>query len=144
MTRPRPVTLIGLALVAVAFVALAAMTLQSALVYDLSPTELGARPLGERARLYGIVVDDTARYDQATRTLHFSVTDGRTTTTVSTKSIPTALFRDGTAVVLAGRLTEPGHFTADELIIKHSEVYAPLAPGQTMPPGILDGSDAQP
>ena len=144
MTRPRAGTMIGLALVALAFVALATMALQSALVYDLTPTELGRRPLGERARLYGIVVDNSARFDPTTKTLHFSVTDGRTTTTVSTQSIPTALFRNGTAVVLAGRLTEPGHFAADELIIKHSEVYAPLAPGQTIPPGILDTTDTQP
>jgi cytochrome c-type biogenesis protein CcmE len=143
MSRPRPVTLVGLGLVALAFVGLATMTLQSALVYDLTPTELSSRPLGEKARLYGIVVDDSAQFDAATRILRFSVTDGRTTTSVTTESIPTALFRDGVAVVLAGRLIEPGHFSADELVIKHSEVYEPLGPGQTMPPGILDASGVQ-
>jgi cytochrome c-type biogenesis protein CcmE len=144
MKRPRRVTLIGLGLVVVAFVILAAMSLQSALVYDLTPTELDSRAVGERARLYGIVVDGSVQFDDATKTLRFAVTDGRSTTAVSTQSIPTALFRDGVAVVLAGRLTGPGTFAADQLVVKHSEVYAPLAPGQTMPPGVLDTTGSQP
>jgi cytochrome c-type biogenesis protein CcmE len=144
MSRPRPVTLVGLGLVALAFVALAVTALQSALVYDLTPTELGARPVGERARLYGVVVAGSSDFDAATRILRFDVTDGRTTTSVTTSSIPTALFRDGIAVILAGRLTEPGHFAADELVVKHSEEYAPLAPGETVPPGILEAAGARP
>jgi cytochrome c-type biogenesis protein CcmE len=144
MRRPRPATLIGLGLVAIAFVVLAAMSLQSALVYDLTPTELGSRPIGERARLYGIVVDGSVQFDEATKTLRFAVTDGQSTTAVSTQSIPTALFRDGVAVILGGRLTGPGAFAADQLVVKHSEVYAPLVPGQTMPPGVLDTSGSAP
>jgi cytochrome c-type biogenesis protein CcmE len=132
------VTLIGLGLVVLAFILLAAMTLQGALVYDLTPTELASRPIGERTRLYGIVVVDSVKFDEETSTLRFSVTDGRSTIAVSTRSIPTALFRDGVAVVLAGSLTERGTFAADQLVVKHSEVYAPLEPGQTVPPGILD------
>ncbi|MEA2622307.1 MAG: cytochrome c-type biosis protein CcmE [Chloroflexota bacterium] len=144
MTRPRPVTLFGLGLVVVAFVALAAMSLQTALVYDLTPTELSSHPVGERARLYGIVVEGSVQFDEATKTLRFAVTDGRSTAAVSTQSIPTALFRDGVAVVLAGRLTGPATFAADQLVVKHSEVYAPLEPGETMPPGILNAGGAPP
>lgn len=144
MKRSRRVTLIGFGLVLAAFVALAAMSLQSALVYDLTSTELASRPLGEQVRLYGIVVAGTVHFDEATRTLNFEVTDGRSTTGVTTQSIPTALFRDGAAVVLAGRLTQPGQFAADELVVKHSEVYAPLKPGETIPPGILDGQGSPP
>jgi cytochrome c-type biogenesis protein CcmE len=144
MTRPRPVTLIGFGLVVAAFVVLAAMSLRSALVYDLTPTELGSRPIGEPARLYGIVVDGSVQFDDTTKTLRFVVTDGRSTTAVSTQSIPTALFRDGVAVVLGGRLTGPGTFAADQLVVKHSEVYAPLEPGQTMPPGVLDATGSPP
>ena len=144
MNRPRRATLVGFGLIVVAFIALAAMSLQSALVYDLTPTELASRPLGERVRLYGIVVDGSVHFDDATKTLSFRVTDGRSTANVTTQSIPTALFRDGVAVVLAGRLTQPGQFAAEELVVKHSEVYAPLAPGQTVPPGILGGQGSPP
>ena len=144
MKRPRRGTLLGFGLVLVAFVALAATSLQSALVYDLTPTEVAARPLGERVRLYGIVVDGSVHFDESTATLSFAVTDGRSTTAVSTQSIPTALFRDGVAVILAGRLIRSGQFVADELVVKHSEVYAPLAPGETVPPGVLDRQESPP
>lgn len=144
MKRPRPVTLIALGLVVFAFVVLSAMSLQSAIIYDLTPTELGSRPVGELARLYGIVVDGSVQFDGTTKTLRFVVTDGRSTTAVSTQSIPTALFRDGVAVVLGGRLTGPGTFAADQLVVKHTEVYAPLDPGQTVPPGILGGAGSPP
>ncbi len=144
MKRPRRGTLLGFGLVLVAFVALAAISLQSALVYDLTPTEVAARPLGERVRLYGIVVDGSVHFDEPTATLSFAVTDGRSTTAVSTQSIPTALFRDGVAVILAGHLIRSGQFVADELVVKHSEVYAPLAPGETVPPGVLDRQGSPP
>ena len=137
MKRPRRGTLLGFGLVLVAFIALAAISLQSALVYDLTPTEVAGRPLGERVRLYGIVVAGSVQFDETNATLSFAVTDGRSTTAVSTQSIPTALFRDGVAVILAGRLIRSGQFVADELVVKHSEVYAPLAPGETVPPGVL-------
>lgn len=137
MKRPRRGTLLGFGLVLVAFIALVAISLQSALVYDLTPTEVAGRPLGERVRLYGIVVAGSVQFDETNATLSFAVTDGRSTTAVSTQSIPTALFRDGVAVILAGRLIRSGQFVADELVVKHSEVYAPLAPGETVPPGVL-------
>ena len=144
MKRPRRGTLLGFGLVLVAFVILAAISLQSALVYDLTPTEVAGRPLGERVRLYGIVVAGSVQFDETNATLSFAVTDGRSTTAVSTQSIPTALFRDRVAVILAGRLIGSGQFVADELVVKHSEVYAPLAPGETVPPGVLDGQGSPP
>jgi cytochrome c-type biogenesis protein CcmE len=66
------------------------------------------------------------------------VTDGTTTVEVTTRALPTALFRGGIGVVLAGRAPGPGRFDADEVLVKHSEVYAPLRPGQTPPPGLLE------
>jgi len=70
--------------------------------------------------------------------LSFRITDGATTIAVHSRSLPTGLFRDGIGVVLAGRLAGPGTFAADEILVKHSEVYEPLRPGQTVPPGLLD------
>ena len=40
-------------------------------------------------------------------------------------------------MVLVGRSSGPGAFAADEILIKHSEVYQPLKPGETIPPGVL-------
>lgn len=138
MRRPRTATLVGLGLVAGAFVTLVAISLRSALVYYVTPTELAsARPAGT-VRLYGIVVNDSVSWNAATRTLAFQITDGTTTVDVNSQSLPTALFRDGIAVVLVGRASDAGHFVADELLVKHSEVYQPLRPGETVPPNILE------
>lgn len=134
----RPATVAGLILVAGAFVALVVLALASAVVYYVTPTELAANTSDRAVRLYGIVVSGSVELDRSSGSLDFEVTDGTTMIAVSTRAVPTALFRDGIAVVLPGRPDGPGRFTADELLVKHSEVYDPLLPGQTVPPGLLD------
>ena len=138
MRRPRAASVVGLALVTGAFVALIVVSLTSAVTYYVTPTELVSASGGGSVRLYGVVEPGSVGWEADTSTLSFQVTDGATTLAVSTRSLPTGLFRDGIGVVLAGRLVEPGRFDADEILVKHSEVYAPLAPGQTLPPGLLD------
>lgn len=145
MRRPRTATLVGLALVASAFVALVGISLAGAIAYYVTPTELAAAPPSGSVRLYGIVEPGSVRWDAPSSTLSFRITDGTTTVTVTSRSLPTGLFRDGVGVVLAGRLMAPGAFGADEILVKHSEVYAPLKPGETPPPGLLDSlREAQP
>lgn len=128
----------GLGLIAGSFFALVAISLTSALVYYVTPTELGSNPGSGAVRLYGIVEPGSVRWDAPASTLSFRITDGATTIAVHSRSLPTGLFRDGIGVVLAGRLAGPGTFAADEILVKHSEVYEPLRPGQTVPPGLLD------
>ncbi|MGH2511674.1 MAG: cytochrome c maturation protein CcmE [Candidatus Limnocylindrales bacterium] len=137
-------TLIALLAVVASFVALLLISLPGALVYDVTPSELAGRPLDQPVRLYGIVVDGSVQFAPATGILVFKVTDGQATVSVTTRSIPSELFRDGVGVVLAGRMTQPGQFAADQLIVKHSAVYAPLAPGATIPPGILEQAGDSP
>lgn len=138
MKRPRLATLVGLALVVGAFLALVVISLTSALVYYVTPTELAADPPAGNVRLYGVVEPGSVRWDAASSTLSFRVTDGSTAVAVASRSLPTGLFRDGIGVVLAGRLTNLGAFAADEVLVKHSEVYEPLRAGETPPPGLLD------
>ena len=138
MKRPRVATLVGLGLVAGAFLVLVGISLTSALVYYVTPTEFAAdRPAGN-LRLYGIVEPGTVRWDAPSSTLSFRITDGTTAIAVVSRSLPTGLFRDGVGVVLAGRATSAAEFAADEVLVKHSEVYEPLRPGQTPPPGLLE------
>ena len=136
--RPRVATLVALILVAGAFVGLVAMSLTSALVYYVTPTELASDPRSGTVRLYGLVVDRSGAWNESSRTLAFRSTDGTTTIDVTSTAIPTSLFRDGVAVVLVGRATDASHFVADELLVKHSEVYEPLRSGETIPPNILE------
>lgn len=138
MRRPRIATLVGLALVVGAFISLVAIGLTSALVYYVTPTELASNPPSGAVRLYGVVEPGSVRWDATSATLSFRITDGTTTTAVASRSLPTGLFRDGIGVVLAGRATGPAAFEADEVLVKHSEVYQPLKPGETPPPGLLD------
>lgn len=146
MRRPRVATLLGLALVIGALVVLVAVSLAGAIVYYVTPTELASRSSSSPVRLYGIVVPGSIRLDRPASTLSFRVTDGTSTVEVTSRSLPTALFRDGIGVVLVGRDDGSGRFTADEVLVKHSEVYAPLKPGETIPPGLLErlagGGDA--
>jgi len=138
MRRPRIATLVGLTLVVGAFLALIGISLTSAIVYYLTPTELAAASSAGGVRLYGIVEPGSVRWATTTSTLSFQITDGTTSMEVTSRSLPTGLFRDGIGVVLAGRLTGPGAFAADEILVKHSEVYEPLRPGETPPPGLLE------
>lgn len=138
MRRPRPGTLLGLALVVGAFVALVTVSLTSALVYYVTPSELVRGSTTGAVRLYGIVEPGSVRWDGPSSTLSFRISDGGTTVAVASRSLPTGLFRDGIGVVLTGRADGSGGFTADEILVKHSEVYAPLRPGETPPPGLLD------
>lgn len=138
MRRPRIGTLVALGLVVGAFLALVGISLTNALVYYVTPTELAADLPTGSVRLYGVVEPGSVRWDAPSSTLSFRVTDGQTTMAVVSRSLPTGLFRDGIGVVLAGRATSAGEFAADEVLVKHSEVYEPLRPGQTPPPGLLE------
>ncbi|MHB8960885.1 MAG: cytochrome c maturation protein CcmE [Candidatus Limnocylindrales bacterium] len=137
----RRVTVLGLLLVALAFVVLVGVGLSSAVVYYRTPTELLASPTFTATRLYGLVVPGSVRVDEAARRLTFRVTDGSASVAVESTALPTALFRDGVGVVLEGRLASGGVFVADAVLVKHSEVYQALRPGQTVPPGVVDSLD---
>ncbi|MBF6606721.1 MAG: cytochrome c maturation protein CcmE [Chloroflexi bacterium] len=135
--RARPATLLGLGLVVAALIALLGLAVTNAVVYYVTPTELAASPVNGPVRLYGIVVAGSVTFDRSTGALSFRVSDGQTTETVTSRFLPTALFRDGIGVVLVGRTFGPRAFAADEILIKHSAVYEPLKPGETIPPDIL-------
>lgn len=136
--RARPLTLLGLGLIGLALIAVISLGVPGAVVYYVTPTELAATSGDGAVRLYGVVEPGSVRWDAATQELRFIVGDGATAIAVRSNAVPTALFRDGVAVVLAGRRESPTSFVADELLVKHSEVYAPLEPGQTIPPGLLE------
>ena len=135
--RLRPATLLALGLVLAALVALAGLAVTNAVVYYLTPTELAARSVDGPVRLYGLVVPGSVTYDRSAGVLSFQISDGQTVDAVTSRNLPTALFRDSIGVVLVGRSTGPRAFSADEILIKHSAVYEPLQSGETIPPDIL-------
>lgn len=136
----RPATIAGIGLVGIALAGLLGLGLTSSIVYSSTPTELARQAEGRDVRLVGVLVDGSARWDARSGTLRFQVTDGTTTVPVTSRDLPTGILRDGMAVVLVGRPT-PSGFVATELMAKHSETYRGLAPGETMPPSVLQGID---
>ncbi len=122
-----------------ALLGLAFVGATSSLVYYMTPSELLARPDGSASvRLYGLVESGSVRWDDGASTLSFRLTDGSSALTVVSSVLPTGLFREGIGVVVAGRLTDRGTFRAEEVLVKHSEVYEPLRPGDTPPPDLLE------
>ena len=97
--RARPATLLGLGMLAVALVAVITLGAPGAVVYYVTPTELAADPTDRAIRLYGVVEPGSVRWEAGTRELRFVLSDGTTAVSVRTQAIPTALFRDGVAVV---------------------------------------------
>lgn len=134
MTRRTGLTALAIALTAGALLALGALAMSGAVLYYVTPSELAAAPGTDAVRLYGVV--DPGSVERTDEELRFSLTDGATTVPVETRALPTALFGDGVGVVLTGRLAGNA-FVADDVLVKHSEVYEPVAPGQTIPPGVL-------
>ncbi len=133
----RRVSALGLLLVGAALVVLVGVGLSSAVVYYRTPSELLASRDSAPTRLYGLVVPGSVHVDAATHRLSFRITDGTTSIGVVSTALPTALFRDGVGVVLAGSMGPGDVFAADEVLVKHSEVYEAIQPGQTVPPAVV-------
>jgi len=115
-----------------AVVALVAFGLGRNVVYFLTPSELLAR--GERVvdrplRLGGLVQAGSVIWDPVTLDLRFLVVDGEASVPVRQTGAPPVMFQDGIGVVVEGRLQADGAFHATNLMVRHSEEYAPLKPG---------------
>lgn len=127
----------GRVVVAVAAVAagigwVAAQGLSSSLVYYKTTSELlreGPSAVGDRVRLGGFV--EPGSIQQGRSVLRFVVSDGATSMTVVSSSGAPSLFRGGRGVVVEGTLGRDGAFHADTVLVRHSDVYRPPAPGET-------------
>jgi cytochrome c-type biogenesis protein CcmE len=60
----------------------------------------------------------------------FVLTDGEAEVRVTTRSLPTASFREGAGAVVEGHLTAAGLFEAERVIVKHDENYQAPSPGE--------------
>ena len=132
---------VALAIIAGSLGWVAAKGLSSSLVYYNTPTDLlnkGNAAVGDRARLGGYVVPGTVARKGGV--IRFVVSDGSTRMTVlDTGSVP-ELFREGQGVVVEGDLGRDGAFHADTVLVKHSGVYTPPAPGETPHSGEMPGA----
>ena len=121
----RRVLIIGALAIAVVIGYVATQTLQSSAVYYLTPTEATKRaiPVGQTARVGGLVLPGTLVYEPATRALTFTLSDGVTKLRVIGSGAPPGLLREGAGAVVEGTFATDGTFHATQVIAKHDEVY---------------------
>jgi cytochrome c-type biogenesis protein CcmE len=124
---------VGAIAVAVVIGLVAAQNLAPASIYYLTPTEARSRGIapGTSARLGGLVLAGTLRYDPATRELRFDIGDGVTTVHVVGAGAPPGLLREGAGAVVEGQFAADGTFRASQVIAKHDEVYQAPPAGAT-------------
>ena len=129
MTRKkrRLYTLIGAMVLLSAATALVIGAFRDNLVFFFSPTEVAEKGIeaGQRIRMGGLVEEDSVIRDADGLTVHFRVTDLSHTIMVTYRGILPSLFREGQGVIVQGRLDQPTHFIADEVMAKHDENYMP-------------------
>ncbi|MET0290999.1 MAG: cytochrome c maturation protein CcmE [Steroidobacteraceae bacterium] len=93
--------------------------------FDPSQVVAGEVKEGERFRLGGMVQKGSFRRDAGTITVHFTVTDMKSSVPVVYDKVLPDLFKEGAGVVTHGRLDANGTFVADEVLAKHDENYMP-------------------
>ena len=104
------------------------------LVYYWGPTELreaGDDAVGASIRLGGLVVPGSIERSPDSLDLRFQVTDGKATVPVFASTVPPAMFRGGTGVVIEGTARKDGVFESRRLMVKHDNEYR--APGDDAP-----------
>ena len=98
--------------------------LAQSIEYFVTPTEYQAEEAalqGRTVRIGGLVKD--VSYDRQSLNLHFKVTDGGATFPVVYQGAVSDLFKENQGVVVRGTFNAQNVFTANELIVKHSEEY---------------------
>jgi cytochrome c-type biogenesis protein CcmE len=98
------------------------------LVYFVTPAELLAQ--GDAAyerpiRLGGQVVPGTVRWNADALDLRFTLQDEDVHIEVISRKAPPAMFREGQGVIVEGRLNRDRVFESSNLMVKHSNEYAP-------------------
>ena len=121
----------GVALVAVAVLAVAG--LQGSLVYYKTTSELVADPSlpGERVRLGGLVEQGSVR--STADGVAFTLTDGVQEVPVVNTGQPRGVFQEGQGAVVEGVLGADGVFRSDVLLVKHDNEYRAPADGTGRP-----------
>jgi cytochrome c-type biogenesis protein CcmE len=144
--RSRRGAIAAVAVIVAAFGYLLYGGLDKNVVYFLTPKELlakGARAVDVPVRLGGQVKPGSVKWNDVSRDLSFTVTDGASDILVHSKGAPPQMFRDGMGVVVEGRYHPDGIFNSTNLIVKHSNEYRPPKPGespQAMYQSLIKGS----
>ena len=128
MLRGKGWRLAGLAVIAGAIALLAAGGLNDNMVFFLTPTELEARApevIGQPIRLGAQVKPGSVDWNAETTELRFVLAEDGVEVAVQSTGAPPAMFQEGMGVVVEGSYGPDRVFHANNLMVKHSNEYAP-------------------
>lgn len=92
-----------------------------------TPSQVAANeaPVGQKARIGGLVVEGSVERDPDSLKVRFELTDQAENVSVIYEGILPDLFREGQGIVALGKLSASGVFEAEEVLAKHDENYMP-------------------
>ena len=135
MTRKkRRMYVLGLALLGLGTAtALTMAAFEDNIVFFYSPSDLAAKPPGDRSvRIGGLVEEGSVEKAAEGLTVRFRVTDLAQSMPVTYTGIVPDLFREGQGVIAEGSLENSGVFRADSVLAKHDENYMPREVADTL------------
>ena len=128
MLRNKVWRLVGVAAIAAAITVLAAGGLNENMVFFLTPVELEARAgevAGKPIRLGAPVKPGSVEWNAEATELRFVLAEAGVEIPVESTGAPPAMFQEGMGVVVEGVYGTDRVFRATNLMVKHSNEYAP-------------------
>jgi len=107
--------------------ALVMFALSDNITFFRTPTEVvgGDVPPNNRNFRIGGLVESGSVVRHGADTIHFLVTDTRSSVKVTYTGLLPNLFKEGQGVVAEGRMGPDGVFVANQILAKHDETYMP-------------------
>jgi cytochrome c-type biogenesis protein CcmE len=123
--------LIAFVVAGVAFIVIAAGSMNKNLVYYWTPTDLraaGDKAYGATIRLGGMVAPGSIKNKAGVSGVEFDVKDAGHMVHVKSSGVPPQMFRENIGVVVEGTMVKGGTFECNRLMVSHNNEYrAPKA-----------------
>jgi cytochrome c-type biogenesis protein CcmE len=137
--------MLGGGLIAAIVVMMALLSLSENSVYFLTPLEAATKApslQGKDVKVGGMVVVGSVEWQPEQLSLAFTLTDmTETLIRVSHHGTPPDMFKEGSGVVVEGRLSPDGKaMVGHTLMVKHSEEYKIPESGQSMDKALIEKS----
>lgn len=107
-------------------VGLVAWSLSDNLNYFYPPSKIAEAPVGKTIRAGGCVLPGSIKHATDSLLVNFVVTDGIAELAVTYDKVLPALFGEGEAAVMKGKLNSQGVLEASQVLAKHDENYTPV------------------
>ena len=126
---------IGSGLIILVVVVLFSSISSENITYYYTPDEILQTPEKFKTRsirVMGMVEEGSVKWDAATTTLHFQLTDTDDVfLNVVYQGAKPDMFKEGQGIIVEGTMSTPALFTATTLLVKHNEEYKIKDPHET-------------